>query len=379
MMEKSSEPILFVDDEQMLLDGVKRQFFNQFNILTACGGQAGLEILRREKVALIVSDMIMPEMNGSQFLQKAKEICPDSVRVILSGQSEIFDVIASINDGNIFRFLVKPCPRDVLEKVLLDCLRQYRLVTAEKTLLQETLQGSIRLIIDLFSSINPDSFHRGKAVQALAKAFLRKHPAEDAWAIELAATFFQIGYALLPADLNMKLAIGQKLSTEEQKLLSHHVEMGRQLIGNIPRLEKVGLIIGYQNKNFDGTGVPPDPLRGEKIPLGARLLRIAIDYDSLTSGGALPKEALAAMKHRPGTYDPKILETFSAVFSGAAQKPALTISIHGLMPGMILARDLKTLEGMVFLHRETEITPAVLARVKSYSDKIETTVQICSN
>src|ERR1700722_7513879 len=102
--------VLFVDDESRLLEGIARTLRGSFDVYTATSGGEGLSVLQRAgPFAVVVSDMGMPEMNGAQFLSSARELCPQTVRIVLSGQSDMGQTIAAVNEGNIFRFLSKPC------------------------------------------------------------------------------------------------------------------------------------------------------------------------------------------------------------------------------------------------------------------------------
>ena len=126
-----SERILFVDDEPNLLDGIRRTLRKHGGLQTATSGAEGLRLLNEAgPFALVVSDMRMPLMNGAKFLAKVRELAPDTVRMILSGQSDLQATIAAVNDGDIYRFLNKPCPAEQLWSAVEDGLKQYRLLSA---------------------------------------------------------------------------------------------------------------------------------------------------------------------------------------------------------------------------------------------------------
>lgn len=130
--------VLFVDDEANVLFAYKRNLRGFFDVTTAETGTSALEILSNEPAfAVVVSDYRMPEMDGISFLHKVRELCPDSVRIILTGYADLQIAIDAINEGNIFRFLTKPIQNDKLVNVLKDSVEQYRLVTSEKELNQK--------------------------------------------------------------------------------------------------------------------------------------------------------------------------------------------------------------------------------------------------
>jgi len=139
--------VLLVDDDPNILEGYKRSLRKKFDVTTALEGHAALEVIsRKDTFATIVSDMAMPSMNGIQFLSRVKEISPDSVRIMLTGNADLNIAISAINEGNIFRFLTKPCPEDLFIKTLEAGIEQYRLITAERELLEKTLNGSINVL-----------------------------------------------------------------------------------------------------------------------------------------------------------------------------------------------------------------------------------------
>src|SRR5690349_1193845 len=134
--------VLFVDDEPNVLDGIRRQLRNRVDLETATSAAAGLELIRsRGPFAVVVSDMRMPEMDGARFLARVNEIAPESVRMVLTGQADLDSTIKAVNEGRIFRFLLKPCDPDTLQDVLKSGIEQYRLVNAEKLLLENTLNA----------------------------------------------------------------------------------------------------------------------------------------------------------------------------------------------------------------------------------------------
>ena len=102
--------VLFVDDEPNVLDSIRRQLRKSCEILTATSGVEALALLKDTgPVALVISDMRMPGMSGAELLAKIRDLYPDTVRMILSGQADLESTISAVNEGHVFRFLTKPC------------------------------------------------------------------------------------------------------------------------------------------------------------------------------------------------------------------------------------------------------------------------------
>src|SRR5882724_8374025 len=139
--------ILLVDDEPNLLAALQRALRKQFAVETACGGAAGLVALQKWRdYAVVVSDMRMPEMNGVEFLSRTREIAPDVVRIMLTGNADQATAIEAINQGRIFTFLHKPCSPEKLAEALTAGVVHHQLVTAERELMESTLRGSVKIL-----------------------------------------------------------------------------------------------------------------------------------------------------------------------------------------------------------------------------------------
>lgn len=137
-MSSISRKILFVDDEANVLAGLQRLLRRRFDLQTAGSGPEGLELLRREgPFAVVVSDYNMPGMNGVEFLAEVVKVSPETVTVMLTGRADAAVAAAALQEGRIFRYLNKPCDRDVLERTIDDCLEQHRLVVSERLLREE--------------------------------------------------------------------------------------------------------------------------------------------------------------------------------------------------------------------------------------------------
>jgi response regulator RpfG family c-di-GMP phosphodiesterase len=262
-----NEKILFVDDDVNLLAGCERSFRRKFRVETAEGGELALKkIAESGPYAVVISDRQMPSMDGIQFLSLVRERAPDSVRIMLTGNADLEGAIKVVNEGNIFRFLTKPCAHDVLAKAVEDALVQYRLVVAEKELLNKTLGGSIKLLTDILGMLDPKSFGRMQVVRQLIAHIGQQFKFENDWEIPLAFMLAPIGNVTVPAELLQRWRAGAALTTAETQAIAQLPETAARLIDNIPRMAGVARIIRYHRKNFDGTGNPVDTVKGSELP-----------------------------------------------------------------------------------------------------------------
>jgi response regulator RpfG family c-di-GMP phosphodiesterase len=362
-----SERILFVDDDENLLASFQRQLRNKFPMSTATGGDQGLKLIGSEgPFAVIVSDFRMPGMDGVQFLSKARGAAPDTVRMLLTGYADLQTAIEAVNQGNIFRLLTKPCPPDTLAGTLGDAVKQYRLVTAERELLEKTLKGSIQVLGNVLSMLNPEAFGRTGRISRYVREIAAKIGETDMWQLETAAALSQIGWVILPGDTLKKVYQGVKLTIHEEELFHSHPSVASDWIGKIPRMERIAEIVAFQEKNFDGSGFPNIAKRGEEIPLGARILKVALDFDALEIAGQTKGKALEELKRRTGCYDSRVLESLEAVIKAEARYLLKSVRVMDMTDSMILAEDVKTVKGLLLVTKGQELTKPLLERLRRF-------------
>jgi response regulator RpfG family c-di-GMP phosphodiesterase len=364
--------ILCVDDEPNVLEGLALTLRKRFRVVTAPGGERALELLAQDKdFPVVMSDMRMPGMDGAKFLARVRMLAPDSVRVLLTGHAELQAAISAVNDGQIFRFLTKPCPPETLLQNLDGALAQYRLVVAERELLEKTLRGSVAALTDVLALVQPAAFGQATRVKRLAQATASVLGLQPVWPLEMAALLFSVGYVLLPQKTAEKLVQGVPLEGPEKAMADKAPGLARQILGKIPRLEPVTDILEYYMRRFDGQGQPPaDPMRGDTLPLGARILRVAVDYDQLDRGERERVMILKIVRSRAGVYDPAVVDALERSFSVHKRGEVVTLPLKDLTAGMVLADDVLASSGMLLVARGHEITAGTLARMLNFAASI---------
>jgi len=363
--------ILMVDDEKNILDAYVRNLRDRYEVTPALSGAGALEALAGAHYPVIVTDYKMPFMNGVELLEKAREASPDTVQIMLTGQADMQAVVDLINKGKIFRFLTKPCAPEDLAGNIADALRQHELVAAERELLGKTLGGSIKVLTDLLALAKPQVFNQSVRVRNLARKMHTAMKLPGAWQIEIAALLSQIGCVTMPDAVLKSAYQGLTLSEDETVMFGNHPLIAAEMIANIPRMEMVAEIIRYQEKRYDGGGVPADNLSGEGIPTGSRILKLANDYTRLINQGIEEIQALYEMKKRPGAYDPAILETLENAVLGDAERNKVYVTkqvlVKHMTDGMYLAEDVTAASGAVIGSRNQPVTRALIITLNNYA------------
>lgn len=372
--------VLLVDDEPNVLESVGRQLRRSYQVTMAAGAEAGLQALAGEgPFNVVVSDLMMPGMDGIAFFKRVRQSDPDSVRVLLTGNADVQSAMAAVNEGSVFRFLTKPCSQLVLDQALTAASEQHRLITVERTLLERTLHGSVKALTDVLALINPAGFGRATRAKNLVAQFIAHIGMDSSWEVEIAAMLSQIGSVTLSGETVEKLYRGDNLSHAETLGVDKLPRVASELIRDIPRLEGVREMLAGQGLRYDGVGNPPRTPKGESIPWGARALKVMLDFDVLLTKGMAPAEAIDALRGRQVWYDPEVLQQFAEMHAAAVQAQEIVkLELRDVRSGMIFAEDVRTHTGILLIARGQEASDRLIERIRNLAHlkAVDNTVHI---
>ncbi len=413
--------LLFVDDEANILSSLKRLFrpFG-YTILTATSGKEGLELLKNNKIDLVISDMRMPEMDGSVFLAHAAEQWPETLRILLTGYADMTSTIKAINEGGIYKYISKPWEdnditlsvKQALEQKFLKQERDRLLQLTRKqnaeledlntnledkvksrteelgqamaqlelthTSLKESYISSVKIfsnLIELRDGAIP-GFSRGVADNAYKLAIKVGMNKEDARTVMVAGLLHGIGKIGLPDSLIRKPQ--STFSTNEKSLYIKYPVIGQGALMALEPLHDAANLIRSHLEHYDGTGYP-DKLKGDDIPVGARILSIANDYESLKAGTFTKDEITMKqihdfMRFNGGKrYDPKYVKAFIELLGNAInqQEDVETAMSNNLKQGMVLARDIIGEDDILLLAKGQLLTEPLITRIQEYENSID--------
>ncbi|MDJ0923529.1 MAG: response regulator [Acidimicrobiia bacterium] len=362
--------VLLVDDEQRVLDGFRRNLRRQFDVVTANSGQEGLaQIESAGPFAVVVSDYRMAEMHGVDFLSRVAEAAPNTVRMMLTGQADMQATIAAINDGRIFRFLTKPCPPEALAAALREGIDQYRLIEAERELLEKTLRQTVQVLIDIIGLIDADTHRHSVRISQRVSGLCDALGLERSWEYTLAATLSQLGAIALPSVVVDRFRRGEALGKADQKMMNTHPQSAHNLLVRIPRLERVAQMVLLQN---EPPGTRPlntdDPGDEDIVAIGAHLLDVSLRYEKMLAQGLTPADAVVRLRDGSGPpFRVAAVNALDELGRDTARYVHRELSLTDLEPGMLLDADLKTLAGLMLLATGTELTAAHLERASRFA------------
>lgn len=365
--------VLCVDDEPNVLEGLVLHLRRRYDVETATSGAAGLDALRRRPdTAVVVSDMRMPGMDGAAFLRAVRDVAPEATRVLLTGHADLDSAIAAVNEGQLFRFLTKPCPSPVLLDSVGAAADQHRLVTAERELLAKTLRGAVDALTDVLAMANPLAFGRATRLRQLVGEMARVVHLPEPWALQVAATFSQLACITLPPATVERVDRGEPLSDEERAMVERLPATTERLLGNIPRLEAVRGILAAATRRGGASAAAADTATAR----AGEILRVAIDFDVLEAQGHAGPLAVDILGGRANRYDSGVLEALAEVRGGNEPRDVREITIAQLRPGMVLIDDVRMSSGLLLVARGYEVTAGFIERVRNFRGMLEEPLRV---
>ena len=351
--------VLCVDDDQDVLDGFKQNLRRKFNLHLATDPEQAIAKLKEKSFEVILSDMRMPGMNGAEFLHQSRKFAPDAVRLLLTGQCDVESAMSAVNDGQIFRFLTKPCASKDLQEVIQAAVQQHRLITSEKELLQKTLKGSIKVLVDALAITSPLAFGRAKRLHKRTSAVCKQLEVQDSWSVEIASMLSQLGAISLDDATLEKMYRGEELSLEQQSAIEKVPLLTHQLIGNIPRLEKVLTILNELNGG--------DKKNKSPLSIAAQILGVALAMDELELCGSDIETALSTVASRKQKFDDKVIAAFAACFCDElSPQKILEIPAAAIQENMIVVDNIYTNTGALLVARGFEIDASFAQRTRNF-------------
>jgi response regulator RpfG family c-di-GMP phosphodiesterase len=364
-------PILFVDDDHSLLKSFKRTLSREFKVSLADDPAQGLTMLEeRGPFPVVVTDMKMPLMNGIEFLSRAQKISPDTVRILLTGHADQQTAIDAVNTGQVFRFLTKPCEVETLVAMLRAAARQHQLMVAERELLEQTLLGTVGVLSQILTLINPVAQGKANRLRLYCRHLAKVLHLDEVWLVEMAAMLSQLGCLTIPPEVITRQMAGGRLKEKEEAMVREHPRLAGKLLAQIPRLETVVEIVAAQGRSdLELRELFGEPGR-EKIHLLCRILQVSNGLDQLIMEGQPPKAALTAMLDDGKAFDAELVRLLASYPFGLQNMVRMKVSSKDLTTQMTLDEDVHTSKGMLLAAQGQKVTTALLNGILNYSETI---------
>jgi putative two-component system response regulator len=349
-----SRTIMVVDDEKMITTTLSTMFklMLKENVIVYNDVEQALECeeLENNRVDLIISDFMMPKMNGLEFLKSVREKCPDTVSILLTGYADKENAIKSINEVGLYYYLEKPWNNNDLIKVVKNGLEKKDLEDGLKEKYKE-LEASNREVSRLYELLKHDYNAETESTKNLVITLANVIEAKDKYtdghtrrvgiisrkigerlgldeeklnSLEIAGMIHDIGKVGVPESILNK---PDKLTNEEYEIIKKHSEIGETILKPLGSLRECLIPVRHHHEKLDGSGYP-DGLKGDNISMETRIIGVADIFDALYSDrpyrDRMPlssvKDILANDVNR-GCLDDKVVNVlFEMINEGDIQK-----------------------------------------------------------
>lgn len=420
--------VLAVDDEPGILNVLTRQLRKTpFELLTANSGQEALDILAGKRCQIIVSDMRMPGMNGAEFLAEVRQRHPETVRLLLTGYSDMDATVQAINDGGIFSYLAKPWEPESLLQLLDSAARHYqsrrnknikliKISRHAQSLKQKTEDLESRLAksrqdaeqtsafidmakkeveqaydtaVEVFANLidlripGETGINREVAQVASFLAFSMGLSPEEQRSIRLAGMLYNVGKIGLPRDI-LETPFGH-LNGAQSEQFKTYPRLGETALLALTPLQATIQWIVLHRETLDGSGFPVG-LSATALPLAARILAVSVAFRERVKGrldGQVYSEleALKWLQSLPQKFDSDVVDILACLVGDgdegeAAEITQQEVEPYALQPGMRLASDLYASNGMLLLSAGQALTSIVISKLVGMTGQLVLPIRI---
>ena len=411
--------LLFVDDEQNILNALQRVFRKEpYKMLMTTNPIEALRLIETESLTLVISDHRMPEMSGTEFLSRVREIKPDVVRIMLTGYADIKSAVQAINESHVYRFISKPWNDDDLRLAVRAALRQSELVQLNREL-TDTIKQQNQELYDINRSLNDRVKQRTQELEEKNEELFQLSARLQSGLFETIRSFMNlmelkgpllVSHSQRVAELSREVASRLGLGEEEQKISEmaallmdlgtigysdrllnqtekemgsidwtrwqKHPLLGEAILKDIEGLQAIAKTIRHHHECSDGSGFP-DGLRADRIPLTSRIVAAADFFDSQVNA-ANARDRLPVLKalqnierKRDSSFDPAVVAALKDVVTKNPlnrSSEEREVVLEELAEGMVLSRNLKTRGGILLVPARCTLKPAELNKILSYND-----------
>lgn len=414
--------ILLVDDDEAVLQALRRLFVRQYDVEVFTSPKMALEFLAQRGADVIISDMRMPEMDGAEFLKRCYEHNPDSIRILLTGYADLDAAVKAVNEGRIYRYLNKPWDNDELRGVVVEALdmrdlratnqtlndrvavqnaelsrlnqelkEQFQLKSAEAGdagqrlqeayhTLQHEFNSMLLLLVRIMEARNGEDTGSSERQARLAKVTgeFAGLEGEQIQSLYYAALLRNLGKVLLPDSILNKSV--RQMSPGEKVQYTRFPVLGQQALMMLDPLQRAAAIIRNHMELYNGKGFP-DRLSGEAIPVESRILRLVSDYSDLQQPYNFLDERLSDEQARGyllnmagQRYDQDLVEVFMNALDDFADTVVSSIEhceLADAHEGMVLAANLVSPAGVILLSEGTQLTEHHVAKLQTLLTQFE--------
>ena len=399
-MSIEDTPILIIDDEEIVLLAISESLKPEgYHIVTTTKPEKGIELLKKQEFAVIISDHHMPGMTGLEFFAEANKIQPMASRILITGVLTLKVVVDAINKGEIFRFIAKPWIREELLATVKNAIHRYELMSQNYRLQRQTqdsnsqlvrrneelerinkdlqnrvrseesslsvadtnLKNALELTLRIVHQIDPDVGREIQQIVSVCDAMIRSNrvPAQIAPTLRVASYLSSLGkLSIERSKLREFQEHPQDLHPETLEYFQNIPVYSQLHASQFELFPELSRTVRASHERLDGRGYP-DGLTSDRIPSAAKYLAVAVYY---AESQLSTEQTLENLRRLSGTaFDATVVALFLEVNSGLnLSKKTRLAGINELAPGMVIGEDLRYPSGAVLLPKGSTLSDATI-------------------
>jgi len=360
--------VFLVYEDREVLDSLKGYLLGLYTINVSDSGIRALETLREGlRPDIVVCDVQMSTMDGLTFLRTVHQDLPECVNIALTSGSRPEITLEAINSCFIFRILSKNPTKEELIAAIEASLKHGDDLASRREMLEKTLSGAVRALIDVLALSNPDALNHARAVRDRAKTVAYVLEIEDIKTIELAAMLSRIGSIILPSSLLHKVRYEEPITDFEKHLVSRVSVLGAELIGHLPRMERIADIIRNVSETHASLRESDLYQNNRDIYQASQIIKILNDLADVETHGFALNRAFFVLRYRKDLYDPDILYSIEEIlYTNKQLQPKHALRLEDLRPHMVLASSIVSRNGSKLVSSGSELSEALLESLRSF-------------
>lgn len=354
--------VLCVDDDERLLAGLELRLRRTFDVVTATSAADALARLDRSApFSVVVSDMRMPSADGTRFLSAIRRVAPETTRILLTGQADVASAIAAVNEGEIFRFLLKPIEAPQLIPVIEEAVARHRAILAQQTVTEDVLRGAVDLIVASMATLAPHLSMQCARARSLVAEVAASATPKQAWIAELATVLIHLSLARVDADVSQRWRARLPLSPEEVQRVDAALHETMSLLRHIPQSEPLIDAITTIAPGINGRawGSPP-----ANASMAIRIMHLVMQFDASLQRGIRSSDTIAAMRAHAAPDDLPLIAML-ALAPSKLDPGTIRGPLGRVLPGRRITHDVRLPNGILFLPKGHDVTMETLEMVEA--------------
>ena len=353
-----NSPVLAVSGDAGSLAKLREDLADYADVHFARTGQEALyKIGFGGLFSVVLSDLHLPDMLGTEFLQRTREQLPQSSSILLIHEANSAELMSAVNDAEVFRILPWTTPAASIKAAVEGAAQRHQDFERERALLVQTLRSSLDVMVEAVTLVNPAAMRSLMRVRRLARELCHSLSVEDGWQVEFAALFSHIATLTLPLETIAAIREGHSHELDRLAMASRSNVIAQRLVSRIPRLDSVRNLVRAAGRLARAPS--------ESAELAAAVVCTCTDFGRLLAAGLEPEVAILRLQTQKPSIFPAVISGLEDVQRRTTEKTSRLITFDELRPGMTLVDAIRLVEGTVAVPANTAVTQQLIGRISS--------------